>query len=326
MQLGMVDVWRMKHGSYAPALAWLSLSLSACSVTSHPIQPERLGVARPSGALEALIDEPGPLTVESVVSSDWVIDRAGLLNLDHARAKAAQLADGDEPIKIFFHVIKHPERGTFIVDTGVEQAMRKAPDKAVLRGLTASAMHTDRLTIHAPLGSHLRAQQLELAGVFLTHLHADHVMGLPDVARGTPIYVGPGEGEHRALINLVVQPLMNDFLAGHAPLRELRFEPDADQRFAGVLDLFGDGSLWALHTPGHTPGSVAFVARTGRGPVLLTGDNCHTAWGWENDVEPGSFTEDRDGNVRSLQRLRRLAREHPTLDVRLGHQLLRATH
>ena len=90
--------------------------------------------------------------------------------------------------------------------------------------------------------------------------------------------------------------------------------------FDGVIDVFGDGSLWALYVPGHTPGSTAFLARTPNGPVLMTGDTCHTRWGWEHDVEPGSFTADHEANARNLARLRRLAAEHPTIDVRLGHQ------
>ncbi len=98
--------------------------------------------------------------------------------------------------------------------------------------------------------------------------------------------------------------------------------PDPDGRFAGILDVFGDGSFWALWTPGHTPGSTSYLARTARGPVLFTGDVCHTRFGWENDVEPGSYLDDRGQAIESLARLRRLWREHPAMDVRLGHQFL----
>ena len=44
--------------------------------------------------------------------------------------------------------------------------------------------------------------------------------------------------------------------------------------------------------PGHTRGSTAYLVRTPQGPVLLTGDACHTRWGWEHDVEPGNFSGD----------------------------------
>jgi glyoxylase-like metal-dependent hydrolase (beta-lactamase superfamily II) len=72
--------------------------------------------------------------------------------------------------------------------------------------------------------------------------------------------------------------------------------------------------------PGHTPGSTAYVVRTPNGPVLLTGDVCHTVWGWRNDVPPGKFTSDRAANVDSLARLKKLAAEHPNMRVQLGHQ------
>jgi N-acyl homoserine lactone hydrolase len=270
----------------------------------------------------AVIDRPGPVEVETVTSADWAVERSGLLNLQHSRAKAAGITDGDEPIQINFHVVRHPTRGMYIIDSGVERALRDDPDHAAVRGLVASFMHREKMKIHLPLGEWLSRQKEPLRGVLLTHLHLDHVMGMPDVPKGTPIFAGPGETDARAFLNIVVRPNIDRELEGQAPIQQWQYQPDAGGRFAGVLDVFGDGSLWALSVPGHTPGSTAYVARTPKGPILVTGDTCHTAWGWENDVEPGSFTADHAANAESLARLRTLAREHPTIDVRLGHQPL----
>lgn len=297
-----------------------SMLLAACTVTSHPSQKVKLGKASSSAAMAALLDKPGPIEVETVNSADWVIDRSGLINLDHPRAKEAGLKNGDEPIQIYFHVITHPTRGTFIVDSGVEKALRDDKEHAVVSGMAASAMHTDRMRIHAPLGEWLQQRRVQLAGVLLTHLHLDHVFGLRDVPDATPIYVGPGEPAARAFMNLLVKPVTDKTLNGKAPLQELSFSRDPEDHFTGVLDLFGDGSLFVLHVPGHTPGSLAFVARTTDGPVLMTGDTCHTVWGWQHDVEPGSFTGDHDANVKSLAALRQLVQEHPQIKVLLGHQ------
>ncbi len=96
--------------------------------------------------------------------------------------------------------------------------------------------------------------------------------------------------------------------------------PDPDGRFAGVLDVFGDGSLFALYVPGHTAGSTAHLARTVEGPVLFTGDTASTVWGWEHLVEPGTFTADHVQDADAMARLHRLVDEHPTIDLRLGHQ------
>jgi glyoxylase-like metal-dependent hydrolase (beta-lactamase superfamily II) len=106
-------------------------------------------------------------------------------------------------------------------------------------------------------------------------------------------------------------------------IRPRRIAPTPDGTFAGVSDVLGDGSLWGIWVPGHTPGSVAFLARTPGGPVLLTGDACHTAWGWKNGVAPGTFSDDVEGSADSLARLEAFVARHPKVEVRLGHQELR---
>jgi N-acyl homoserine lactone hydrolase len=143
---------------------------------------------------------------------------------------------------------------------------------------------------------------------------------MADVPAGTPVHLGPGEAEERHLIGPVVRPHVDRALAGKAPLSPWPFVPEAGGAFEGVVDVFGDGTVWALWVPGHTSGSTAYLVRTPRGPVLLTGDACHTRWGWEHEVEPGTFSSDLPRSAESLGRLRRLVAGHPSVEVRLGHQ------
>lgn len=298
----------------------LILVLAAgCTVTSHPTRPSELGVGRPYRELLAVIDEPGPVEVETVASADWVVPRKGLLNLDNPRARAAGLRDGEEPIQIYFHALRHPTRGLYLVDTGVERALRDRPKEAAFRGPVAWAAHLEKLRIHEPLGDWLAANREPLRGIFLTHLHADHIAGMADAPAGTPVYLGPGEVT-RGLMEILLGPNVDRALAGKPPLSVWQMTPEAGAPFDGVLDVFGDRTVWALWVPGHTRGSMAYLVRTPKGPVLLTGDACHTRWGWEHDVEPGTFSKDVPRSVESLARLRRLAAAHPGMSVRLGHQ------
>jgi glyoxylase-like metal-dependent hydrolase (beta-lactamase superfamily II) len=301
-------------------LPLIAFAASACAVSTHRTRPASIGAASRSSAMLAVLDAPGPIEVETVVSMDWAVERSGLINLDHPKAREAKLEDGDEAIQVYFHVLRHPSLGTFIIDTGVERALRDDPDHAAISGIVASAMHREKMGFKKPLGDWVDGEKDRLRGVFLTHLHIDHISGMPDVPKGTPIYTGPGETAMRQFLAFFIEPVIDRLLAGQVPISEWRYERDPDGRFEGVIDVFGDGSLWALWVPGHTPGSTAYVARTPSGPILFTGDACHTAWGWEHEVEPGGFSNDIPASAESLKRLRALAAEHPKMAVRLGHQ------
>lgn len=297
------------------AIPLMSVLALACANSSHPTRPSTLATPSTSAAMKVLIDRPGPLKVETINSADWAVARSGLINLDHPRAKEAGMEEGDEPIQIFFHVIRHPTHGTFIIDTGVERALRDDPPRAAIRGFIARLMKAENMNIRVPLGDWLSKEKDPLAGIFLTHLHLDHVSGLQDAPKETPLFSGPGESASRLFLHAFVRGSIDRALDGFGPVNEWGFNAHHD-----VVDVFRDGSLWAIWVPGHTPGSTAFLARTETGPVLFVGDASHTDWGWEHGVEPGTFTQDGPRSVESFARLQQLAREHPAMQVRLGHQ------
>jgi len=298
-------------------------AMSLCATTGHPTAPSPLGKASGSAAMLRELGTPGPLEAETVVGAEWAVARSQIINLDHPKAKAASLVDGDEPIQVLFHVLRHPTRGLYLIDTGVEKALGDDREHAASHGFIASFMHMDKMKLVHPLGDWIKEHGGKVDGVFFTHLHLDHVTGLPDVPKGTPLYAGPTEAHHRGMLNAFSRGGLDSSFEGRPPLNEWAFRADPDGRFDGVLDVFGDGSLYALYVPGHTCGSTAYLARTTKGPVLFTGDTASTVWGWENQVEPGSFTADHAQDAVALARLRKLVEEHPAIDVRLGHQALR---
>jgi N-acyl homoserine lactone hydrolase len=284
----------------------------ALPASTHSVVSSSRGTPSDFETMEAVLDRPGPLTVETVRSARWEAPRSGLINLAHPRA--ASLEDGPEPIDVYFHAITHPSAGLYVVDTGAATAL-SAEDHPMRTSSLGQAFNLPALDVATPLGAWLGERPLR--AVFLTHLHFDHVLGLPDVAPDVPIFVGPGEAALESPYHAMTQPAVDGLLEGRPPMDVWSF------RGSDVLDVFGDASLFVLRTPGHTPGSVSFVARTEQGPVLITGDACHTRWGWEHDVEPGTFSHDGAQNRESLARLRALAARHPAMDVRLGHQSLR---
>jgi glyoxylase-like metal-dependent hydrolase (beta-lactamase superfamily II) len=303
------------------SLAILLAGLGAgCATSTHQTTPASLGKPVSAEEMERLLDHPGPVELKSVASVDWSVSLGGLLNLDSPKAKEAGIKDRDEPIQIYAHILRHPTQGFYMVDTGVSKKLVDAPSEAGVSWGVRKGMHLDRMKYRQWTHEAIEAEKAPLKGVFLTHMHIDHISGMPDVPNDTPIYTGPGEAEDSHWFNAVVQSTTNHLLEGKGPLQEFRFSPDPSGRFEGILDLFGDGSVFAIRSTGHTAGSVAYVVRTPSGPVLLTGDTCHTRWGWESSVEPGGFTVDREKNLKNLLALKALVARHPGMAVRLGHQ------
>src|SRR5665811_522319 len=141
------------------------LALAAgCTASTHAARPAAIGVASSAAAMEALIDRPGPVEVETVVGADWAVTRAGLINLDAPAAKAAHLTDGDEPIQIFVHVLRHPTRGTFLVDTGVTRQLVEDPSRAGVGWVVRKAMHVEKMRLGTDTATLLRREP-PLAGV-----------------------------------------------------------------------------------------------------------------------------------------------------------------
>jgi len=317
------------HHSKATFAAVSVVLLSACSTSAppqssatpesspraseHEVERSVLGSPTTLAAIEAVLDEPGPLEVETILSAHWSSPRSGLINLEHPRAK--DLSDGPEPLEIYVPALSHPTAGLVLVETGVDRAL--VDEQHPFRNSqVGQAFGFAALDVQSPVGDWLGERAV--AGVLLTHLHLDHVLGLPDLPLNVPLYVGPGETTLESAYHELTQPEDDARLEGRAALREWNLEG------AEALDVFGDQALFVLGSPGHTPGSVALLARGTRGAVLFTGDTCHTAWGWENDVEPGTFSHDREANAASLAALRQLAARHPAMEVRLGHQSLGA--
>ncbi|MEK1932755.1 MAG: N-acyl homoserine lactonase family protein [Pararhizobium sp.] len=71
----------------------------------------------------------------------------------------------------------------------------------------------------------------------------------------------------------------------------------------GDRDVFGDGSVVILSTPGHTPGETSLLVRLEKtGPVLLSGDVVHFEEQFANRGVP-TFNFDRADSLASMERL-----------------------
>jgi glyoxylase-like metal-dependent hydrolase (beta-lactamase superfamily II) len=227
-----------------------------------------------------MTDTPDPIRRVSIVSTGTVS-----IHPQHVEATRAPMywwlltsRRWTPPLPINVYVIEHRD-GLVLFDTGQDRA--SVTDPGYFPGGFAGVIYNRlaRFDIGAEdtLTARLAALGYDIADVrtaVLSHLHQDHIGGLPELT-GAEILVS--RKEWQTLGEPV--PELRGLLRSHIDLPGLRWrhiEPEPGlgvHPFPAGHDLFGDGSMVLLPTPGHTPGSLSLlVRRPGRPPLLMVGD------------------------------------------------------
>jgi N-acyl homoserine lactone hydrolase len=199
------------------------------------------------------------------------------------------------PRPINAYVIEHA-KGLLLFDTGQDRA--SVTDDAYFPGGLTGVLYDRLARFHIGEEETLTAQLATLGytpadvdTAILSHLHQDHMGGLPEL-RGADLLVA--EAEWAELSKL--RPELRGFLREHIQLpglnwHQIGLEPTHDSGlapFSESLDVMGDGSLILLPTPGHTPGSLSLlIRRRTRSPLLLVGDLSYGADLLERRQLPG---------------------------------------
>src|SRR6202043_4291340 len=88
--------------------------------------------------------------------------------------------------------------------------------------------------------------------------------------------------------------------------RELLGTPKNLHLIDGDTDVFGDGSVTLVSTPGHTPGHQSLLVHLkNSGFIILSGDVVHLKKNFEKDVVP-SLNTDKAASIASMDKIRRM--------------------
>jgi N-acyl homoserine lactone hydrolase len=230
-----------------------------------------------------------------------------------------------KPRPINVYVIEHDD-GLVLFDTGQDRASVTDPSyfPRGIAGLIYRRLAEFTISETDTLTSQLRSLGYEpeqVAVVVLSHLHQDHIGGLAELPNARILI-------HQDELSTLDNPFaaFAGLLVSHIKLPGLRWEPfefssTSDTTlmpFNRSLDVFGDGRLVLLPTPGHTPGSLSMLLReSGMPAVLLVGDLTYDIHCLETDHVPGV------GNRRLLHRSTRmvsgLKKAYPDLLVAAAH-------
>jgi glyoxylase-like metal-dependent hydrolase (beta-lactamase superfamily II) len=192
-------------------------------------------------------------------------------------------------------VIEHRD-GLVLFDTGQDRASVTDPDyfprgfTKVLYDRLARFEITPQETLSAGL-ARLGYAIGDVRVAVLSHLHQDHIGGLSELV-GSEIVVSQREWETLSsprpeLRGLMTRHIDLPGITWHRIMPKPTGDPDLST-FTGSHDLFGDGSLVLVPTPGHTPGSLSLLVRQiGVPPLLMVGDLTYDVHVFEEGHVPG---------------------------------------
>jgi N-acyl homoserine lactone hydrolase len=179
------------------------------------------------------------------------------------------------------YLIKHSQ-GWLLWDTGLADAIAAMPEGQ--RPADPRATHWRRPKTLVSQLDELGVKPSDIKYVAVSHTHPDHVGNMALFPQAT----------------LLVQKAEYEWPSPVGP----RFKPEQPvTKLEGDHDVFGDGSVTIISTPGHTPGHQSLLVKLPKtGAVLLSGDAVHFKDNWDNRRVPEN-NDNQDKSAASLQRM-----------------------
>jgi glyoxylase-like metal-dependent hydrolase (beta-lactamase superfamily II) len=133
----------------------------------------------------------------------------------------------------------------------------------------------------------------------VSHYHRDHVGQANSFGKATLLI---GQGDWAVVTSSKPSPLIDPSMLSNWVEKGSQLET-----VIGDKDIFGDGTVVMLNTPGHTPGHHALLVKlSSYGNVILSGDLAHFRENYENNGVP-VFNTDRAQTLASIERIKQLA-------------------
>ena len=199
--------------------------------------------------------------------------------------------DGAVTLPIPSYLIEHP-KGRVLFDTGMHTDCQTDPASRIGRAARIFQFH---YSAGEEVGSRLQSIDRDpgkIDYVINSHLHFDHCGGNAQLPNATVViqrteWQAGKNAETAAQVGFDIR----DFDTGQ-PVRQVD----------GEHDLFGDGRITCIPTPGHTPGHQSLRLRLDSGEIVLAGDACYFCRTLQERKLP-RFVFDRTAMHASLDKL-----------------------
>jgi N-acyl homoserine lactone hydrolase len=226
-------------------------------------------------------------------------------------------------VPVVAFLVVHPRAGKMLIDTGFHASVAVEPSQAM--GRLGGLLFKDlKMESKQAIPAQLRERNIttaQIGTVILTHLHSDHASGISEFPDSTFLVSereweaagdgGPTDGYFKRQFD-------------HAfDYRTLDFDgPDSDSyaTFGRSFDLFGDGSVVLVYTPGHTHGHLSVILRLKGREALIAGDAIYTMRTLRESHLPHRMADEHRFR-RSLREIQLYVENNPDTLVIPGHDM-----
>ncbi len=301
----------------ASALLIAVISAFALLVVQSSIIPRRPFSAPETSyhSWDGIFSSPQPISIHTYSTGMMQTDLSGIMNLAHE--KAADIEDVVVEIPVTTSIIHHQELGAYLIDAGLDSSYTNNPYGTTRGILVKGFLGKGSQEPNTSIAAILERKNIQLQGIWLTHLHPDHTAGIVDLPKHIPYVVG--EGERYLNFRFFMQ---SDHLAGIKALHEIDFTKGVDlPPFGKGVDLFGDGSFWAIESSGHSKGHVMYFINGVDEQVIVTGDACNDQYQFDSGIGPGYFSSDPEKAQKMLESIIMFKERYPEVRLVFGHDL-----
>jgi N-acyl homoserine lactone hydrolase len=163
--------------------------------------------------------------------------------------------------------------------------------------MTAGAVAPKTSLVNLLAQAGVKPEQVKYVGI--SHYHGDHVGQVASLPKST-LLIGKGDWD------VITDPKMSA-VANPASFTNWSSGGGKVETVPVDKDVFGDGTVIMLNTPGHSPGHHSLLVKLkDMGYVLLSGDFAHFRENFETSGVP-SFNTDRAATLASTDRVKKIA-------------------
>ncbi len=274
-----------------------------------------LKIKQPSfSSFDDVLKHPQNVTVISYKTGSITSPLSGLVNLKHPKMK--NIRDREMLIPVLAHVVYHKKHGNMLIDTGLDALYQTKPFGSMQGFIVKYVLGKGTQKPGQNISSIIKKDNITLARVFFTHLHFDHIAGALDLPAGIQ-YIS---GKNEIFMNNIL--FRSNHLNNIKKLYEIDFTNTTElQPLGKAVDVFGDNSVWAIDTSGHTKGHTSFFINGKKQKVLILGDAALRKTSLITGVGPGTYSSDIQKSQKTLDKIMAFKKKYPAVKIVCGHEL-----